>query len=177
MPAPTALLLAQDEDRLKRAQNVVPSWPELNRQLARSEEEFQLFERLDAEVQVCRKVRGPCATALVIKCMHACPAHSAHPVLQWFDPTPTRGLPAWLLWRAKDLDQACSEQAQQRGKGARPAPAPAASAEDAGEGDESVEERIEGELIGAWDSCWRALAGAVGQLSPRTLADDNIVAP
>ena len=49
---PHRVVAWQDEDRLKRARNVVPSWSELNRQLARSEEEFQLFERMDAELEV-----------------------------------------------------------------------------------------------------------------------------
>jgi hypothetical protein len=52
--------LLSDEERLKRAQNVVPAWSELNRSWARTPEEFQLFERLDRELQVGRAPRRRC---------------------------------------------------------------------------------------------------------------------
>jgi hypothetical protein len=44
--------LLQDEERSKRAQNLVPSWTELNRALARGDGEFELFEKLDRELKV-----------------------------------------------------------------------------------------------------------------------------
>lgn len=40
----------QDSERSRASDNVVPSPEELNRQLARSREEFELFQRLDAEL-------------------------------------------------------------------------------------------------------------------------------
>lgn len=42
----------QDEERGKRAQNVVPTWSELNAQWARGPEELELFDRLDRDLQV-----------------------------------------------------------------------------------------------------------------------------
>lgn len=43
-------LLVQDEERLKKAVNQVPTNEELNAMIARSEAELQLFHRLDAEL-------------------------------------------------------------------------------------------------------------------------------
>ena len=43
-------LLVQDEERLKKALNQVPTNEELNAMIARSEVELQLFDRLDAEL-------------------------------------------------------------------------------------------------------------------------------
>ncbi len=43
-------LLVQDEERLKKAVNQVPTNEELNAMIARSEAELQLFNRLDAEL-------------------------------------------------------------------------------------------------------------------------------
>ena len=43
-------MLAQDEERLTKATNSVPSHAELNAMVARSEEERQTFDRMDAEL-------------------------------------------------------------------------------------------------------------------------------
>ena len=43
--------MAQDEERLKKAVNQVPTNEELNAMLARSETELQLFNRLDQELE------------------------------------------------------------------------------------------------------------------------------
>jgi len=43
--------VAQDEERLKKAVNQVPTNEELNAMLARSENELQLFNRLDQELE------------------------------------------------------------------------------------------------------------------------------
>ena len=43
--------VAQDEERLKKAVNQVPTNEELNAMLARSETELQLFNRLDQELE------------------------------------------------------------------------------------------------------------------------------
>ena len=44
------LPLLQDEERLKKAVNQVPSHEELNAMVARSESELQLFNQMDAEL-------------------------------------------------------------------------------------------------------------------------------
>ena len=43
-------LSVQDEERLKKAVNQVPTNEELNGMIARSKDELQLFNRLDAEL-------------------------------------------------------------------------------------------------------------------------------
>ena len=43
--------VAQDEERLKKAVNQVPTNEELNAMLSRSETELQLFNRLDQELE------------------------------------------------------------------------------------------------------------------------------
>ena len=43
-------VLVQDEDRAKQGLNEVPSPGDMNAMLARSPEELQLFERMDAEM-------------------------------------------------------------------------------------------------------------------------------
>ena len=43
-------VVVQDEERLKKAVNQVPSNEELNTMVARSESELQLFNRMDAEL-------------------------------------------------------------------------------------------------------------------------------
>lgn len=45
-------MCTQDEDRLRRAENVVPPLEELNRMLARGPDEFELFQKMDRELQV-----------------------------------------------------------------------------------------------------------------------------
>ena len=44
------MLTCQDEERLKKAVNTVPTHAELNAMLARSEEERAKFDRMDAEL-------------------------------------------------------------------------------------------------------------------------------
>lgn len=46
----TGLTLLQDEDKLQRAHNEVPTNDELNQRLARSEAELAIFRAIDAEM-------------------------------------------------------------------------------------------------------------------------------
>ena len=67
-------MAVQDEERLKKAVNQVPSHEELNAMVARSEPELQLFNQMDAELDwpdeqgtafcTCKGVPSICAGML-----------------------------------------------------------------------------------------------------------------
>lgn len=71
--------LLSDQERNTRPQNVVPTWSELNKQVARTDAELELFDKLDEREEV------------------------------WFKPTQIVEAPHWLLWTPADANQAASE--------------------------------------------------------------------
>ncbi|KAK9816457.1 hypothetical protein WJX72_000543 [[Myrmecia] bisecta] len=76
--------MLQDEERLKRAVNHVPSHAELNAMVARSEEERLAFDRMDAELQ------WP------------------------LPPLDEREVPSWLRFTERDVDEALASTNRQR---------------------------------------------------------------
>lgn len=76
--------LLQDQDRALHPVNTVPTTAELNKMLARSDDELALYEKLDAE---------PGA---------------------WFNPTTIDEVPYWMRWSERDLRAALEENAKHK---------------------------------------------------------------
>ncbi|KAG7666770.1 hypothetical protein Ndes2526B_g04746 [Nannochloris sp. 'desiccata'] len=76
--------LLQDQDRALQAVNSVPTNDELNKMLARGDEEMALFEKLDSEPGV------------------------------WFECTRPDEVPRWMQWKEKDLRAALEENSKHK---------------------------------------------------------------
>ncbi len=76
--------LLQDQDRALQAVNSVPTDDELNKMLARGDDEMVLFEKLDAEPGI------------------------------WFDCTRPDEVPRWMQWREADLRAALEENSKHK---------------------------------------------------------------
>ena len=76
--------LLQDQDRALQAVNSVPTNHELNKMLARGEDEMALFEKMDQEPGI------------------------------WFDCTRPNEVPRWMQWRERDLRAALEENSKHK---------------------------------------------------------------